>query len=142
MGGVSIRSPRLPLDLRRRNSAIGILLTFPPALAALAATIVYPIGLTLWLSVHGKDYAMTGAGGFAGLANYARLFSLVGIPCGAEPCAWICSCSLGARSPDRAARGAGAGPRAQGDADLPRYRSVAADGRPRGGRPCLAMDVR
>jgi len=71
-GGDVVRPPRLHLDLRRRASATGIILTFP-ALAALAATVVYPIGLTLWLSLHGKDYAMTGAGGFVGFANYARL---------------------------------------------------------------------
>lgn len=58
--------------LSRRSARTGMLLTFP-AIAALIATIVYPIGLTLWLSVHAKDYAMTGRGGFAGLANYARI---------------------------------------------------------------------
>ena len=141
MGGVSIRSPRLPLDLRRRNSAIGILLTFP-ALAALAATIVYPIGLTLWLSVHGKDYAMTGAGEFVGLANYARLFRSPEFLAALSHTLGFVLAALVLEAADRAARGAGAGPRAQGDADLPRYRSVAADGRARGGCTCLAMDVR
>ena len=49
-----------------------MLLTFP-ALAALTATIIYPIAHTIWLSVHSKDYAMTGKGDFVGLANYARI---------------------------------------------------------------------
>jgi multiple sugar transport system permease protein len=58
--------------LARRSARIGRLLTFP-ALAALIATIVYPIGFTIWLSLHAKDYAMTGEGGFVGLANYGRI---------------------------------------------------------------------
>ena len=70
-GGDVVRPPHYR-DHNSRNSAIGMLLTFP-ALAALAATVVYPIALTIWLSVHGKDYAMTGAGGFVGAANYLRL---------------------------------------------------------------------
>ena len=36
-----------------------MLLTFP-ALAALAATMLYPIAWTLWISLNGKDFALTG----------------------------------------------------------------------------------
>jgi multiple sugar transport system permease protein len=62
------------LDPRRRAALTGILLT-APALLAVAATILYPIALTVWLSLYPKDYALTGAGEFIGLANYARLLS-------------------------------------------------------------------
>jgi multiple sugar transport system permease protein len=58
--------------LQRRSARTGVLLTFP-ALAALTATILYPIAQTIWLSLHSKDYAMTGKGDLVGLANYARI---------------------------------------------------------------------
>src|SRR5262245_54914549 len=72
VGGGVVRPPQRRVDARGRAALTGILLT-APALAALGATILYPIGLTIWLSLHAKDYAMTGKGGFVGLANYFRL---------------------------------------------------------------------
>ena len=65
-------SQRHDATLARRHARMGVFLTLP-ALLALAATIVYPIAHTVWLSVHAKDYAMTGRGDFVGLANYARI---------------------------------------------------------------------
>jgi multiple sugar transport system permease protein len=73
-GGIvpSPPSPRRDDALRRRSARTGMLLTVP-ALAALAATIVYPVAHTIWLSLHARDYAMTGKGDFVGLANYVRI---------------------------------------------------------------------
>ncbi len=65
-------SPRHDVTLGRRYARAGLCLTLP-ALLALGATILYPIAHTIWLSVHSKDYAMTGRGDFVGVANYARV---------------------------------------------------------------------
>ncbi len=57
----------------------GVLLTLP-ALAALAATMLYPIAWTVWLSLNGKNYALTGTPDFVGLANYLRILGQRGFP--------------------------------------------------------------
>ncbi len=44
-----------------------------PALIALAATMVYPIAWTVWLSFNGPNTAMRGILDFKGLGNYARI---------------------------------------------------------------------
>src|SRR6266545_3651656 len=56
----------------RRAALTGMLLTFP-ALAALAATMLYPIAWTLWISLNGKNFALTGVPAFVGLRNYIRI---------------------------------------------------------------------
>ena len=44
-----------------------------PALIALAATMVYPVAWTVWLSLNGPNTAMSGAPDFKGLGNYMRI---------------------------------------------------------------------
>ena len=56
------------------HSATGILLT-APALVLLSATVLYPIAVTFWLSIHGKDFAVTHRGPLVGFDNYARVFA-------------------------------------------------------------------
>jgi multiple sugar transport system permease protein len=58
--------------LDRRHALTGVILTFP-ALVALAATMLYPIAWTLWISLNGKNYALTGKPAFVGAANYLRI---------------------------------------------------------------------
>lgn len=55
-----------------RRAWTGIALTIP-ALAALAATMLYPVGLTIWLSLNGPNTAMRGTTDFRGFDNYARI---------------------------------------------------------------------
>jgi multiple sugar transport system permease protein len=55
-----------------RRTWTGVALTIP-ALAALAATMLYPVGWTLWLSLNGPNTAMRGTPDFRGLDNYARI---------------------------------------------------------------------
>ena len=55
-----------------RRGAVGVALTLP-ALAALALTMLYPIGWTIWLSLNAKRTALTGAPDFVGLDNYLRI---------------------------------------------------------------------
>jgi ABC-type sugar transport system permease subunit len=62
------RPPFLARSLDRRAALSGALLTFP-ALAALAATILYPIAWTLWISLNGKNFALTGVPAFVGLKH-------------------------------------------------------------------------
>jgi multiple sugar transport system permease protein len=61
---------------RRRRSIAGIVLTLP-ALAVLGATMLYPIGWTVWLSVNGANTALRGGVDFVGLANYARIVQII-----------------------------------------------------------------
>lgn len=56
----------------RRRSITGILLT-APALCVLAATMLYPVAWTLWLSLNGPNTAMRGTSDFRGLDNYGRI---------------------------------------------------------------------
>ena len=56
----------------RRRSLTGLLLTLP-ALAVLAATMVYPIAWTVWLSLNGPSTALSGVPDFKGLGNYTRI---------------------------------------------------------------------
>src|SRR5262245_44867887 len=63
---------RITSRLDRRHALTGIVLT-APALAALVATMLYPIAWTLWISVNGKNYALTGKTAFVGVANYLRI---------------------------------------------------------------------
>ena len=56
------------------HSATGILLT-APALVLLSATVLYPIAVTFWLSIHGKDFAVTHRGPLVGFDNYVRVFA-------------------------------------------------------------------
>jgi multiple sugar transport system permease protein len=60
--------------LDRRRAFTGVILTFP-ALAALAATMLYPIAWTFWISLNGKSYALSGKPAFVGAANYLRVFA-------------------------------------------------------------------
>ena len=60
------------LGFRRRRARTGISLT-APALAALAATMLYPIGWTIWLSVNSSKTALRGTPDFVGLANYVKI---------------------------------------------------------------------
>jgi multiple sugar transport system permease protein len=55
-----------------RRSLTGILLTLP-ALVALAATMLYPVGWTVWLSLNGPSTAMSGTPDFRGFDNYVRI---------------------------------------------------------------------
>src|SRR5712664_4112229 len=64
------RTARRGLD--RRQALTGVILTFP-ALAALAATMLYPIAWTLWISLNGKNYVLNGKPAFVGVANYLRI---------------------------------------------------------------------
>ena len=56
----------------RRRIAAGLGLTLP-ALIALAVTVVYPIGWTLWLSVNGPNTALSGSIDLRGVDNYLRI---------------------------------------------------------------------
>jgi multiple sugar transport system permease protein len=58
------------LDARRHFT--GIALT-APALIALAVTMLYPVGWTLWLSLNGPEMAFTGRPDFRGLDHYVRI---------------------------------------------------------------------
>ena len=72
-GGAGPDRPPFPArSLDRRAALTGMLLTFP-ALAALAATMLYPIAWTLWISLNGKNFALTGVPAFVGLKNYIRI---------------------------------------------------------------------
>ena len=44
-----------------------------PALIALAATMLYPIGWTVWLSINSSDTALRGTPDLVGLSNYFRI---------------------------------------------------------------------
>jgi multiple sugar transport system permease protein len=57
---------------RRRRGLTGALLT-APALAALAVTMLYPIGWTVWLSLNSSTTALRGVADFVGLANYFKI---------------------------------------------------------------------
>jgi multiple sugar transport system permease protein len=74
---IGAREDRFPSQRERprfahRRTWIGLLLT-APALAALAATMLYPIGWTAWLSVNSSTTALRGAPDFVGLANYSKI---------------------------------------------------------------------
>src|SRR5215470_4849992 len=66
------RPPFHARSLDRRTALTGVLLTLP-ALAALAATMLYPIAWTLWISLNGKNFALTGVPAFVGPRNYIRI---------------------------------------------------------------------
>lgn len=72
IGAGSRRPPSHARSLDWRGALTGIALT-APALAALAATTLYPIGWTLWISLNGKNFALTGKPAFVGLKNYVRI---------------------------------------------------------------------
>ena len=61
-----------PRRLDRRHALTGVMLTLP-ALAALAATMIYPIAWTIWISLNGKNYVLNGKPAFVGVANYLRI---------------------------------------------------------------------
>jgi multiple sugar transport system permease protein len=61
-------------DHARRRARTGVLLTLP-ALAALGATMLYPIGWTVWLSLNAKDSAISGKTDIVGLANFGRILA-------------------------------------------------------------------
>lgn len=73
-GAGSDRPPSRARRLDRRHALTGVILTVP-ALAALAATMIYPIVWTLWISLNGKNYALTGKPAFVGVANYLRVLA-------------------------------------------------------------------
>jgi multiple sugar transport system permease protein len=52
----------------------GIWLTLP-ALFVLAATMLYPIGSTVWLSLNANSTALRGTPDFVGLSNYGRIIA-------------------------------------------------------------------
>jgi len=54
------------------KTAAGVALT-APALGALAVTLLYPIGWTLWLSLNGARTALQGRPDFVGLRNYLKI---------------------------------------------------------------------
>jgi multiple sugar transport system permease protein len=54
----------------------GVGLTFP-ALVAVGLTTLFPIVHTVWISLQGKDAAMSGKTDFRGLANYGRILKSV-----------------------------------------------------------------
>lgn len=56
----------------RRKTLTGLGLT-GPALLALVATMLYPLGWTVWLSLNGQSTAMRGTPDFRGLDNYVRI---------------------------------------------------------------------
>ena len=56
----------------RRRAFVGLALTVP-ALAALALTLLYPIGWTVWLSLNSNKTALRGTPDFVGLHNYIRI---------------------------------------------------------------------
>jgi multiple sugar transport system permease protein len=57
---------------RSRRSLIGFALT-APALIAIAATMLYPIAWTVWLSVNSSKTALRGEPDFVGLDNYVKI---------------------------------------------------------------------
>lgn len=61
-------------DLERRRTVVGVALT-APALVALAATMLYPIAWTVWLSLNSSKTALRGTPDLVGLANYSRIAS-------------------------------------------------------------------
>ena len=56
----------------RRSMGIGVALT-APAIAALAVTMLYPIGWTIWLTFNRPKAALRGRPDFVGLHNYAKI---------------------------------------------------------------------
>ena len=56
----------------RTRLGVGVLLT-APALLVLAATMLYPMLWTLWLSLNGPQTAMRGTVDFRGVSNYTRI---------------------------------------------------------------------
>ncbi len=58
-------------DAKGRVS-VGVGLT-APAMAALALTMLYPIGWTIWLSLNGPQTALRGTPDFVGVHNYAKI---------------------------------------------------------------------
>lgn len=58
--------------LARQRQFVGLSLTLP-ALVVIAATIVYPVAWTVWLSLNGPNTAMRGTPDFQGLGNYTRI---------------------------------------------------------------------
>jgi multiple sugar transport system permease protein len=56
----------------KRRAGVGVALT-APAIAALAVTMLYPIGWTIWLSFNGPKTALHGTSDFVGLHNYSKI---------------------------------------------------------------------
>ena len=119
-----------------------MLLTFP-ALAALAATMLYPIAWTIWLSLNGKNFALTRQARFRRSEELRPHRRQRRIPRRALPYAGLrrsrasileavialpVALALASRPP--------------GHPPLPGDRRAAADGRAGGRRARLAMDVR
>jgi multiple sugar transport system permease protein len=63
-----------PHKIAEKPRMTGIWLTLP-ALLILAATMLYPIGSTLWLSLNANSTALRGTPEFVGLANYGRIIA-------------------------------------------------------------------
>lgn len=66
--------PARPFARLRKLAGVG--LTFP-ALVAVGLTTLFPIVHTVWISLQGKDAAMSGKTDFRGLANYGRILKSV-----------------------------------------------------------------
>jgi ABC-type sugar transport system permease subunit len=66
------RGPRQTLVTRDRR--FGYTLVAPLLIVLLLIT-AYPLGYNIWNSLHHVDYLLPPLGGWAGLSNYARLFS-------------------------------------------------------------------
>jgi trehalose/maltose transport system permease protein len=65
---------RSPRSLLRQDRRFGYLLAAPVVLVLLAIT-AYPLFYNVWNSFHQVDYLAPPLGGFAGLSNYAKLFT-------------------------------------------------------------------
>ena len=65
---------RSPHSLLRQDRRFGYLLAAPVVLVLLAIT-AYPLFYNVWNSFHHVDYLAPPLGGFAGLSNYAKLFT-------------------------------------------------------------------
>lgn len=69
---ISVTETTSASRFRRHRARTGIGLT-APALAALAVTMLYPIGWTIWLSVNSSKTALRGTPDFVGLTNYVKM---------------------------------------------------------------------
>jgi len=69
-GGGAVARPAP--HFRNRRTLVGLALTVP-ALLAVTATMLYPIGWTIWLSLNSSKTALRGAPDFVGFDNYARI---------------------------------------------------------------------
>lgn len=63
-----------PQSLLARDRRFGYLLIAPLLIVLLVIT-AYPLGYNIWNSFHHVDYLLPPLGGFAGVSNYAKLFT-------------------------------------------------------------------